>query len=345
MGLTPKMLRKALKIINIILKIREFYIFLIILTISIIISFLNPAFLTATNILDIIRSYSFMGILTVGITVVMISGGIDVSFTAIASISSYIMGIILRLFTGNLFIAFIIVAFIGISLGLINALLIYFLKVPTIVVTISTLNLYYGLLIFFSKGKWIQVLPNYIKRLGSTYVFTLINSKSGALSGLSIFTIIWIVIILLTWVLLKYTVIGRSIYAMGGNIEAARREGLNIFKLQLFIYSFMGFISGTAGLVHVGLNQTIAPNAIVGKELITIAAVVIGGANLAGGSGTLLGTTLGVALLAVISNGLTLARVTSFWQNVIIGIILIISVATTAYQRTYAKKRIKRVNI
>ncbi|MCL4385722.1 MAG: ABC transporter permease [Cyanobacteria bacterium] len=328
-----------------ILKIREFYIFLIILTISAIMSFLNPTFLTVTNILDVIRSYSFMGILAVGSFVVMISGGIDVSFTAVASIASYVMGIILSRLTGNLFLAFFIVAAVGIILGSINALLIYFLKIPTIVVTISTLNLYYGLLIFFSKGLWIQLLPNYIKRLGNMYIFTLVNNKSGALSGLSIFTIIWIIVIFLTWALLKYTVIGRSIYAMGGNSEAARREGLNIFRLQLFIYTYMGFLSGIAGLVHVGLNQTIAPNAIVGTELTVIAAVVIGGTSLAGGSGTLLGTTLGVALLAVISNGLTLARITSFWQNVIIGFILIVSVSITAYQNTFAKKKISRVKV
>jgi simple sugar transport system permease protein len=308
-------------------------------------SFLNPNFLTASNILDVIRSYSFMGIMAIGIFAVMISGGIDVSFTAIASIASYVMGIILGRLTGNLLFAFFIVAFVGVILGSINALLIYFLKVPTIVVTISTLNLYYGLLIFFTKGLWIQVLPDYVKRFGNTYIFTLVNTKSGALSGLSIFTIIWVIIIILTWALLKYTIIGRGIYAMGGNREAARREGLDIFKLQLFIYTYMGFLSGIAGLVHVGLNQTIAPNAIVGRELTVIAAVVIGGTSLAGGSGTLLGTTLGVALLAVVSNGLTLARVSSFWQNVIIGFILIISVSITTYQNTFAKKRIARVKI
>ena len=327
------------------LKIRELYIFLIILVISLAMSLINPYFFTILNVLDVLRSYSVMGILAVGCFVVMISGGIDVSFTAVASIASYVMGIILGRLTGNLLYAFIIVAFIGIILGLINAVLIYYTKVPTIIITIATLNLYYGLLIFFSKGLWIQILPDYIKRLGNVYIFTLVNAKSGAISGLSIFTIILVIIIILTWVLLKYTIIGRSIYAMGGNIEAARREGLNIFKLQLFIYSYMGLLSGIAGLVHVGLNQTIAPNSIVGTELMVIAAVVIGGASLSGGSGTLLGTTLGVALLAVISNGLTLARVTPFWQNVIIGLMLIISVSITAYQKNIAKRGIVRVKI
>jgi len=286
-----------------------------------------------------------MGIMAVGCYVVLISGGIDVSFTAVASVASYVMGIILGRLTGNLLYAFIIVAIVGIILGLINAILVYYTKVPTIVITIAALNLYYGLLIFFSKGLWIQILPDYIKRLGNVYIFTLVNAKSGAISGLSIFTIIWVIIIILTWVLLKYTIIGRSIYAMGGNIEAARREGLSIFKLQLFIYSYTGLLSGIAGLVHVGLNQTIAPNSIVGTELMVIAAVVIGGASLSGGSGTLLGTTLGIALLAVISNGLTLARVTPFWQNVIIGLILIISVSITAYQKNIVKRGIVRVKI
>lgn len=328
-----------------IFRVREIYIFLIILVLAIIMSFLNPSFLSASNLLDVIRSYSFMGILAVGSFVVMISGGIDLSFTAIASIASYVMGIVFGHISGNLFYAFILVSIIGIGLGLVNALLIYYLKVPTIVVTISTLNLYYGLLIFFSKGLWIQNLPDFIKRFGKSYIFTIANRDSGALSGLSIFTIIWVVITIGTWALLKYTIIGRSIYAMGGNIEAAKREGLDIFKLQIIIYSFMGFLSGVAGLIHVGLNQTIAPNAIVGTELMVVAAVVIGGTSLTGGRGTLLGTTLGVALLAIISNGLTLARVSSFWQNVIVGFILIVSVSITAYQNNYAKRNIARVKI
>ncbi len=327
------------------LAIRELYIFLIILIFSIVIGLINPYFFSILNLLDVLRSYSVMGILAVGCFVVMISGGIDVSFTAIASVASYTMGIILGRLTGNLFYAFIIVALVGITLGLINSLLVYYTKVPTIVITIATLNLYYGLLIFFSKGLWIQILPDYMKRLGNFYIFTLVNPINGAISGLSIFTIIWIIIIIFTWVLFKYTIIGRSIYAMGGNLEAARREGLSVFKLQLFIYGYLGLLSGIAGLVHVGLNQTIAPNSIVGTELMVIAAVVIGGASLSGGSGTLLGTTLGVALLAVISNGLTLARVTSFWQNVIIGLILIISVSITAYQKNIAKRGIVRVKI
>ena len=126
---------------------------------------------------------------------------------------------------------------------------------------------------------------------------------------------------------------------MGGSPTAARRVGFNIFRLQMFVYGFMGLTAGLAGIVQALLVQTVAPNSIVGKELDVLAAVVLGGASLAGGAGTLFGTFLGVALIAIMSNGLTLMRVSSFWYNVFIGLIIILSVSLSAYQRRARTRR------
>ena len=142
-----------------------------------------------------------------------------------------------------------------------------------------------------------------------------------------------------------YTTVGRKIYAMGGNIEAAKRAGLNILSLQFFVYCFMGFLAGLASIIQALLTQTVAPNAIMGRELDVIAAVVLGGASLAGGSGSLAGTLLGVALIAIVGNGLTLMRVSSYWQKVFVGFIIIISVSITALQRKAAQRRVSTIDV
>jgi simple sugar transport system permease protein len=137
---------------------------------------------------------------------------------------------------------------------------------------------------------------------------------------------------LLALFVLRYTTLDRSIYAVGGSRVSAQRVGLNILRIQYFVYCFMGFLSGIAAVVHALLVMNVAPNALVGKELDVIAAVVLGGANLAGGAGTLFGTILGVTLVALLSNGITLMRVSSFWYNVFIGLIILVSVSMSAYQ-------------
>jgi len=319
-------------------KHHETYVFLVIIVFSAIITTINPNFLTLENFFDLAKSYSFIGILAVGVTFVLISGGIDISFTAVATVGEYVMAVMVIKYGGNMFTAFLLVAVVGIALGLINATLIYFFNIPTIITTIATLNIYYGILIVISGGKWIYALPDWFKNFAEIRLFTL-HTAQGLEYGLSIITAIWFAIIIIAWIILRYTKLGRGIYAMGGSMNAARRAGFNIFGIQMFVYSFMGLMAGIAGLVQALLVQTVAPNSIVGKELDVIAAVVLGGASLAGGSGTLFGTILGVTLIAIMGNGLTLMRVSSFWYNVFIGLVIIISVGFSAYQR---RKKVKR---
>jgi simple sugar transport system permease protein len=328
-----------------ILKRNEVYLFFVIIGLSIILSIFNPNFFTLENLFDILRSYSFMGILAVGLLVVLLSGGIDISFTANATVAQYVMAYLL---VNNpemsIFLAIFIPCAIGIVLGGVNASLIYFLNAPPIIITISTLNVFFGVLQFISGGKWLYNFPVWFRNFSKITVVKLVNPE-GIPYGLSILTIIWIAIILITFFILKYTTLGRKIYAMGGNIVAAKRSGLNILQLQMFVYCFMGLFAGIASIIQALLAQTVAPNAIMGRELEIIAAVVLGGASLAGGSGSLIGTLLGVSLIAVISNGLTLMRVSSYWQKVFIGLIIIISVSITALQRTTMARRVATVDV
>lgn len=316
----------------------ELYVFLVIVIFSIIITAFNPSFATLENLFDLLKSYSLLGIFAVGVLFVLISGGIDISFTAVATVAAYTMTVVSIRYGGNMLTAFLIASLVGIALGLLNAVIIYFFNIPSIITTIATLNIYYGILTVLSGGKWIYSLPTWFREFAQIRVFTLTNPE-GIPYGLSIVTVIWLVIILLAWLILRYTMLGRGLYAMGGNLASAQRAGFNIFFLQMFVYAFMGLMAGIAGLVQVLLVQTMAPNSMVGKELDVLAAAVLGGASLFGGVGTISGTLLGVALIAIMSNGLTMMRVPSFWYNVFIGLIIIISVSASAYRRRKRERR------
>jgi simple sugar transport system permease protein len=243
----------------------ETFVFLAIVIIAAIITSVNPNFLTLENFLDLLKSYSFIGILAIGVLFVLISGGIDISFTATATVAMYIMAVIINQYGGNMFTAFLIASVVGIVLGMFNAIIIYFFKIHSIIATIATLNIYYGLLVVFSGGKWIYSLPTWFREFAQVRVFTLTNSTGGEY-GLSIITVIWFAMLALAWVILRYTIIGRGIYALGGNPISAQRVGFSILRLQLFVYSFMGWLAGIAGVVLTLLVQSVAPNSIVGID-------------------------------------------------------------------------------
>jgi len=320
----------------------ETFVFIAIVMLGAIITSVNPNFLTLENFLDLFKSYSFVGILAIGVLFVLVSGGIDISFTATATVAMYVMAVIVNRYGGNMFTAFLIASVVGIILGMFNAIIIHYFKIHSIITTIATLNIYYGLLIVFSGGKWIYCLPTWFREFAQVRVFTLTNSMGGEY-GLSIITVIWLALLALAWVILRYTVIGRGVYALGGNPVSAQRVGFNILRLQLFVYGFMGWLAGVAGVVLTLLVQSVAPNSIVGKELDVLAAVVLGGASLLGGVGTLWGTLLGVILVATMNNGMTLMRIPAFWYDVVIGLIIVISVSASAYQ--HKKKKNKMIDI
>lgn len=318
----------------------ETYVFLAVVIFATVITIVNPSFFTLENLLDLLKSYSLMGTFAIGVLFVLISGGIDISFTAIATITGYVIAVLLLQIGDqlNIVTVFLIAGSIGILLGMINALIIYYFNIPSIITTIATLNIYYGILTVVSKGKWLYGFPEWFGQYTQMYVLKFHNAD-GAPYGLSVITVFWFVLLLIAWFILRYTVLGRSIYAMGGNIGSARRAGFNLLKLQLFVYSFMGLMAGFASVIQALLVQTVAPNSLVGKELDVLAAVVLGGASLTGGTGSVLGAVLGVVLIAIMGNGLTLMRVPSYWYKVIIGTVILISVGFSAYRRKVSTRR------
>jgi simple sugar transport system permease protein len=309
----------------------EFYILAAILVLGGVITAVNPAFLSLENLCDLLLSYSAVGIMALGVLFVVLSGGIDISFTAIAQVAQYATIAFIVHYGGSVLTAFLLASAIGILMGALNGVIIHALRIPAIIATIATYNVFFGMLYFFSKGHLIINIPDFFVAFSQRKLFTLTNA-AGSPYGASVLLLIWLAAIIISWYILRLTSFGRNVYCLGGNPVAARRAGINVLRTQVFIYAYMGFLAGIASMVHFILVLTVIPNSIVGKELEVIAAVVLGGANIVGGTGTILGTVLGVILFAVMSNGLTLMRVSSYWYKVITGVIIVVSVGVSAYQ-------------
>ena len=168
-------------------------------------------------------------------------------------------------------------------------------------------------------------------------------SEIGGTYGVSLMPLIWLAALGIGWFILRKTFLGRSIFAIGGNEVAAERIGIPTMFTRVFVFGFVGLLSGLAAIVHLSIVQSVVPNIIVGKELEVIAAVVIGGASVFGGRGTIVGTFLGVLLFAILNNGLTLLSISSYWYNVTIGVVITVAITVSGVQQLRA--RLTRVNV
>jgi simple sugar transport system permease protein len=319
----------------------EFWLLLFVLLLVVVLSFATDSFFTLQNLFDLLTSNAFVGVLCAGLLVVLVAGGIDISFTATATVAQYVAMSVALTYGGNWLTVFLIACAVGIVCGVINAICIYVFRIKSIIVTIATLNIYFGILMFFTKGRYLYSLPDWFSAGIWWFEYVDADQVPYALN----FQILTLVLVfLLTWILLNRTNVGRQIYAMGGNPDAAQRLGFNLFRLHLVVYGYMGFIAGIASLVQAQLAQSVAPTVLVGKELDVLAAVVLGGASLLGGVGTVLGTILGLTLLAIMQNGLVLIGVSSYWSQFSTGLVILVSVSLTAlsYARANRPRKIAR---
>ena len=317
------------------IKRNETYLLLIVVVFSIVITTINPVFMTFENIFDLLRSSSGFAILAMGVFVVLLSGGIDVSCTAIAICGQYIaVNTLIATGVDSIVLAFVISIGIGLALGAVNAVFISIFNLPTLITTLGTASLFHGALLEWVGTKAVNVgsIPDSIKAFGKLNILTF-TRPDGTEYGLSVFFLILVIVIVVTWLLLKYTMIGRGIYAIGGNREAAKRTGYNIRKIQFFTYSYAGVLAGIMGIMHLSLIRYSNPNYLVGTELSVIAAVVLGGTRISGGTGTITGTMIGVALITILEKNLVLIGLSSYWQKFFIGLIIIIGV-TISYAQT-----------
>lgn len=315
----------------------EFRLLMVIILMAGLLSIFTPEFASLQNLVDVLSSTAFIGIMAAGLLVVIITGGIDLSFAATASIAQYAALTVANHLGIGWAGVFAIAVCLGIALGLINGVLMNSLRTSALIVTIATLNVFYGILLTVTRGADIFALPDWFNT-GIELVFH--TDAQGASLALNFQIIALILAFVVTWLLLNRSNIGRQIYAVGGNPDAAQRVGFNVVRLNLLVYGYMGALAGVASLVQAQLVQSVSPSALVGRELDVVAAVVIGGASLSGGSGTVLGTILGLTLIAILQNGLILLGVSSYWSLFNTGLVIIAAVIMMAME---TRKRHKRV--
>ncbi|MDR2478063.1 MAG: ABC transporter permease [Treponema sp.] len=311
----------------------ELYIFAAILLLSVVIQVRSGQFFTSNNLVDMARSMIIPAIFAIGALMVIVSGGIDVSFTAIASLAMYCTTSILLSvdYGGPVLLPYVMGAVFGLVMGLINGILIAYFHFPTLVVTLGTSSLFIGIMQGVLAAHEIPV-PRSMRLHGQAYLFRVYNSQLNIGSDMPVTIFIVIGLLLLVFFIMRYTMLGRGIFAIGGDEISAQRAGFNIFGIKMFIYGLTGLMAGIGGIVRASMMQNCHPTNLNGMEMTVIAAVVLGGARVTGGIGTLPGAMLGVALMTIMSNSLILIGIPTYWQKVFTGAIIIIGTGVSAYQ-------------
>lgn len=291
---------------------------LIILCIAL--SFVAPAFLSAPNLLNVGIQAATVAILAFGQTFVIVAAGIDLSVGAAAAVSSMLVA-----YTGaNMglpaWLTIIVGLLAGAAFGACSGIMNAFLRLPSFIATLAMMSVARGLTLVISDGRPISTSG-------------MVNFFGGTLAGIPVPIIMMVIMGIVASIILNFTTIGRSMYAVGGNMEASRLSGISVHKTQIMVFVLSGIFAAVAGLVIAGRLHSAQPQAADGYEMDAIASVVIGGASLSGGKGKISGTFIGAILLAVIRNGLNIMNVSSFWQKVVIGLVIAFAVSFDTLRR------------
>lgn len=312
-----------------ILTTNEMIVVYIIIGLCVLIGTANSAFFSVSTIITLSRAMLVTLIFAVCEMTVIISGGIDVSFPAVACISMYAT---IRLFkaTGldNPLLAFAMAGAIGVLFGLVNAILIAKMNLPPLIATLGVSSVANGATLAFLGTEECNVSGK-LGELSKIFIFSLTN-EDGVTFQLTVLFLIPLALIVAAWLILKYTMLGRGIYAIGGDKNAARVAGFNVIKIQFIIYMTAGFFAGIGGLTSTILLRHASPQSLMGSEMMVIAAVVVGGTRITGGHGTVIGTVLGVLLIAIVQNNLIMLGVPTHFQTFVVGLIIVIGTSITS---------------
>jgi len=301
---------------------RESAVFVALVLLCIAMSFASQYFLTTENIFNVLRGLSTIGIMAIGMTMVIVSGGIDLSVGSVAAVSAMVAARMMTYSNWNPWLAFLAGIVVGLICGAVNGLVITRLKVTPFIATLGMLSIARGLTFAASWGLQGSVASNIPMRSVQ------VNFLGAGYIGVVPFPVIEMIILVVFFTFfLGQTVLGRQIYALGSNEQAARLSGVRISQVRMFVFTITGAFAALAGIMNAGLLSTAATNLGTGAELDVIAAVVIGGASLNGGEGTILGAVIGAAIMAVIRNAFVLLKLPVYMQSVTIGVVIVLAVA------------------
>ena len=290
--------------------------FIRLILLVVVISVLNTAFLDLSNLLNLLRQVSINGLIAFGMTFVILTGGIDLSVGSILALSSAFTAILI---TSGLdpIVALIVGVLGGFLLGVFNGVLVTFGSMAPFIATLATMTIFRGLTLVITDG-------NPITDLGDSYLFQLFGK--GYFFGIPVPAVTMIIVFIVLAIILQKTTFGRHTYAIGGNEVASKISGIKVNKVKILIYGISGLMSALAGAILTSRLNSAQPTAGTSYELDAIAAVVLGGTSLTGGKGRIVGTLIGVLIIGVLNNGLNLLGVSSFYQQVVKGIVILIAV-------------------
>lgn len=305
---------------------------LILLVLGIPLSFATPHFLTADNLSNVTRQSAITAILAVGQTIVIISGGIDLSVDAIMALAGCVGAVAMTYWGQDVWVGVALALATGILSGFINGIVITKGRIPDFIATLGMMSTARGVGLLLTGG---LPVPSHLTatQLKSYLPGEIVWMGSGDMGGIPVIALLAVGMGVVGWAILNYTALGRAAFAIGGNREAARVSGISVDRNKIAIYTLMGFMAAVAGILMTGrLNSA---NALMGDglNLQSIASVVIGGTNLYGGEGGIVGTLIGALIMGMIANGLDLVNVEAFWQRVMIGLVIVAVVVFDQWRR------------
>ena len=286
----------------------------------------SGSFLTRQNIFNVLRQISTNLFLACGMTMVIILGGIDLSVGSIIALSGCISAGCVARYNLPLPIALLMGLLVGLLVGMFNGAVISKTTIPAFIVTLATMNIAKGLAYVYTGGSPVRVVTKEWQFLGAGYVGIFPTP-----------VVILVIVLIITAIIMNKTKMGRHMYAVGGNQQAAEFSGIKVEKVKFFVHAFSGLMAGLAGIVLASRMYSGQPTAGDGAEMDAIAAVVVGGTSMAGGSGKIGGTIIGGLIIGVLNNGLNLLNVNSFWQYVVKGVVILLAVFLD-YFRNKGKK-------
>lgn len=318
---------------------RELLLAVVILLACIVLTIANPTFLSAAHLFGLGRSSAYIAVMALGVLLVLLTGGIDVSVSAIAVSSMYLTTVTLRAldFQGTFLVAVLLAVAIGALLGLVNGVLVTWLRLPSMIVTIGTLTLYRGGLLAFVGTERVRDLPAQMKEFARAQIFT--TTSVGRTVSLHVAVGIVLVLAVLLALALRHLWWGRYVYAIGDDEEAAARMGVRVDAIRTSAFVLSGALAGFAGLMYAAMNRAADPSTFSGVEMTVLAAVVLGGAAVTGGRGSVLGTLLGVVLITVIGSSLVLVGIPAAWQQLFVGAFVLLGVCVPALRERLVERR------
>jgi ribose/xylose/arabinose/galactoside ABC-type transport system permease subunit len=299
----------------------EYFVVVALIAVCAILSVISPVFLSIDNIINVFLQTSINSIVAVGMTMVILTAGIDLSVGSLVAVTGMTAGLTFEIISGNVndagvaLLCIILAMAIGALGGLVNGFLIAKTKLPPFIATLGMMSMARGLSLMISGGQPVTRMPSIIKFIGS-----------GRIGVIYTPIIVMIAVYFVGWWMLRYTKLGRSTYAVGGNLEAARLSGINVSRTLMLVYMISGICTSIAAVVLMGRLDSAQPTAGKDYELDAIAATVIGGTSMSGGEGRLIGTLIGALFMAVLRNGLNLLDVSPYATQLVIGLVIILAV-------------------